>query len=661
MKILLLTSIIILSNTCIAIQPVTPGGLEPEIITPEDDELNVNKGAQSGNHLSIDDVKSVIAQGIKQAQNLNQLATFAVVDRVGNVLAVFRMNGIDTQVTISSTMPATVETGLDNIVLPSGADGDALAAIAKAITGAYLSSGGNAFSTRTAGQIIQEHFNPGEDNQPGGPLFGVQFSQLPCSDFSLRYDANNSIGPQRSPLGLSADSGGFPLYKNNEVVGGIGVISDNHYGIDKNILNFDNDDDESIALAATIGFEPDIDIQANRITVDGKTLRYSDIRLSDISITPQTAQNFDALANSVGELIAVTAYTDSIIQRGSVFGEAESGIRMENEKYAGFDAFVFVDENNEERFIPQSGTDGGMLNGVSVLTENEVLQILKSSLDIANRARAQIRRPLGSQARVTISVVDTQGRPLGIVRTRDAPVFGSDVSLQKARTATFFSNKDAAQTLNKIVNPTQYFDTDLMVDDLIDIADYVSAIKAFVGSTALSDGVAFSDRAGGNLSRPFYADGIQNNDNGPLSKSYRNDEWSVFSTGLQLDLVMNKVIQHVLFVAAGVGNDTNSICTDYKSTRLANGIQIFPGSVPIYRGNQLVGGIGVSGDGVDQDDMIAFLGVHNAGLILSGSINNAPIDMRADNLTPQGVRLRYVQCPQSPFLEGNQQNVCQGK
>ena len=53
------------------------------------------------------------------------------------------------------------------------------AAISKAVTGAYLSSSqGNAFSTRTANQIIQEHFDPGVAGTPSGPLFGVQFSQL---------------------------------------------------------------------------------------------------------------------------------------------------------------------------------------------------------------------------------------------------------------------------------------------------------------------------------------------------------------------------------------------------------------------------------------------------------------------------------------------------
>ncbi len=618
----------------------------------------ISTEASSDNHLSVSNIKQVLSQGISQAMAINKKATIAVVDRVGNVLAVYRMTGIDQMVTISTTQPATVETGLDNIVLPSAADGDALAAIAKAITGAYLSSSGNAFSTRTAGQIIQEHFNPGEDNQPSGPLFGVQFSQLPCSDFSLRYDPSKSIGPQRSPLGLSADPGGFPLYKNGVVVGGVGVISDNHYGIDKNILNFDDDTDELIALAAIINFEADIGIKANRVTVDGKTLRFSDALESDLS---GTTIAFDSLPAGTGNSIAVNTYTDGVIKRGTVFGHAESGVRADAQDFQNLDAFVFVDESDAERFRPQAGSDAATLNGIAPLTATEVQTILQDALAIANRSRAQIRQPLGSQARVTISVVDSQGNNLGIARTRDAPVFGSDVSLQKARTAAFFSNTDAANFLNNIDEPTRYLSPDLIVDDLVEIPDYVGAVKGFVGNTALEDGIAFSDRAGGNLSRPFYADGIENNDNGPLSKSNRNSEWSVFSTGLQLDLVLNKVIQHVIFAATGGGEDVNNICTETTSNRLANGIQIFPGSVPIYRGNQLIGAIGVSGDGVDQDDMIAFLGVHNAGLNLSGSINNAPANIRADTLSPRGTRLRFVQCPFSPFIDSNEQNVCQNK
>ena len=45
-----------------------------------------------------------------------------------------------------------------------------------------------------------------------------------------------------------------------------------------------------------------------------------------------------------------------------------------------------------------------------------------------SRARAPIRQPLNSQAQVSITVVDTRGKPLGLVRAPDAvrasvPVF----------------------------------------------------------------------------------------------------------------------------------------------------------------------------------------------------------------------------------------------
>jgi hypothetical protein len=35
--------------------------------------------------------------------------------------------------------------------------------------------------------------------------------------------------------------------------------------------------------------------------------------------------------------------------------------------------------------------------------------------------------------------------------------------------------------------------------------------------------------------------------------------------------------------------------------------------------------------------------------------------MRADELTPHGVRLRYVQCPLAPFNDSTDENVCAGQ
>ena len=213
-------------------------------------------------------------------------------------------------------------------------------------------------------------------------------------------------------------------------------------------------------------------------------------------------------------------------------------------------------------------------------------------------------------------------------RTQDAPIFGTDVSLQKARTAAFFSRRDAGQIL--INHGLQH---------------YVNTARAFIGPTALADGIAFSDRSGGNLSRPFYPDGINGNPHGPFSRPF--SVWSPFNVGLQFDLVQNMI------------TTPSTNCTGIPN--LPNGIQIFPGSVPIYRGRQLIGGIGVSGDGVDQDDMISFLGLHNAGLELGGAINNADPAIRADTLSPQGVRLRYINCPQAPFIDSTEAFPCNGK
>ena len=51
--------------------------------------------------------------------------------------------------------------------------------------------------------------------------------------------------------------------------------------------------------------------------------------------------------------------------------------------------------------------------------------------------------------------------------------------------------------------------------------------------------------------------------------------------------------------------------------RIANGITLFPGGFPIYRNGKLVGGIGASGDGSDQSDLVAFLGLSNGAAVLN--------------------------------------------
>lgn len=197
--------------------------------------------------------------------------------------------------------------------------------------------------------------------------------------------------------------------------------------------------------------------------------------------------------------------------------------------------------------------------------------------------------------------------------------------------------------------------------------------------TLFNQGIAFSDRALGDLARPFYPDGIDNSAPGPLSLPFAT--WSPFADGLQLDLVKFDVATYGLDGGAGappptagcgngtggnvVGGGANTGLVPAAApgdgrTPLANGLQIFPGGEPIYRGNTLVGAIGISGDGVSQDDMVGFLGLQNyvPDPAQAVALTNAPGAIRADQLTPGGARLSYVICPFAPFLNSRVQNAC---
>ena len=74
---------------------------------------------------------------------------------------------------------------------------------------------------------------------------------------------------------------------------------------------------------------------------------------------------------------------------------------------------------------------------------------------------------------------------------------------------------------------------------------------------------------------------------------------------------------------------------------LPNGMTIFPGGFPLYRDGILIGAIGVSGDGVDQDDLISASGA---------SLFPAPEAIRADQQQYQGARLPYAKFPRNPEL-----------
>ncbi len=209
------------------------------------------------------------------------------------------------------------------------------------------------------------------------------------------------------------------------------------------------------------------------------------------------------------------------------------------------------------------------------LSTSDVTQIINNAIATANLTRAVIRLPIGSRARMAIAVADLDGTIIGLYRMADGTVFSIDVAASKARNMVYFNS--GART----------------AADLTDVP---------LGTAATNRTIGFG-------AQPLYPPGIDGSAAGPFFSLYQQD-------------VANPCTQG--FEAAGPNQ---------------SGIVFFPGSVPLYRNGTLVGGLGVSGDGVEQDDYVAAGGA--AGF-------EAPAAIRADQVPVRGVRLPYLKFPQNP-------------
>jgi len=514
--------------------------------------------AITATNLTATDVQTILQQAASAAASLGKAVTIVVTDREANVLGLLAMPGAPATTTIRSVGAAGQ--GLEGTVAPA-----VEAATAKAATAAFFSTTGNAFSTRTAGFIIQEHFPPGISFRAGGPLYGVQFSSLPCGD----------IKKPSARLGLAGDPGGLPIYKDGLPAGGIGIEGDGLYTVDRDPTDNDQPFEEAIAASGLRGFAAPASIRGDTILVDGIRLPFTNI---STPLVPTTAAS---IAGAIISAAPASQFVPQVV--GGIAGEVSTQF------------FPFI---------------AGTAPSGNVLSAAEVDTIITRAAQQANITRAAIRQPLGSNARVSIAVVDTAGVVLGVFRQQDAPVFGFDVAVQKARTAAFFSNANAATALRAA-----------------GFGAYVD--RAIADGVRLDGAFAFSARAVGFLHRPFFPDGIDGSEPGPLSTAIGS--WSPFNVGMQLDLVRTNFLAALSGPVAG--------CTSIPA--LANGIQIFAGSVPLYKNGVLVGAIGISGDGIDQDDLIAAAGANSFA---------PPAGIRADQIFVRGVRLPFLKFPRSPNL-----------
>ena len=506
--------------------------------------------------LTATDVTQIIGHAVTRAAAISPNSVIAVTDREGDVLGVWVMRGGD------ATLP------------------EIATAVSKAGTAAYLSSNQDAFTSRTAGFIIQQHFPPGVSNAPPGPLVGVGLSNLFFSDintfrgpgstivFSPTPGAiNPPLYPQIKPvIGASLDGspGGVPLYKNGQLVGGIGVTGN---GTPSPIANFraenpfifiaGSDTDEDVALAGQHGYAPSSGILATNVFIGG-------IRLPYVNSSTVFSQTISLQGNAdsrylIRDTPAPFAYPVATL--GGVSGQIRQPIIND--------------------------PIGGTINGQPRLTAAEVRSILSYAAYQTSITRAAIRLPIGVPMKAFITVVNNPNvggvapTVLGTFRTGEATLFSWDVAVQKARTVIFYSSHDF---LN------------------------------------LGLRVALSVRTVGFLAQCNYPPGINGN-----SPGFFNGQQEMVSGLLGNHCNPSAITPNPAFTTP------NPI--------LPNGITIFPGAFGLYRNGVLIGAIGVSGDGVDQDDLTGAAGTHDF---------LAPFSIRADQFFFRGTRLPYAKFPRDP-------------
>ena len=246
----------------------------------------------------------------------------------------------------------------------------------------------------------------------------------------------------------------------------------------------------------------------------------------------------------------------------------------------------------------------GSLVSSSGLTAADVAQIVNQAVAEANTLRAAVRLPFGQTATFIIAVTDEGGNILAEYRMQDALFDAVDVVPSKARNAYYFSTPEGYQVLKRYVTGNPY-------DRYAWEPDPPGGAWALTSRTISFGG------------QPLFPPGID------LEKPATPGPW------------------FDLFVY-----DTLNPCTEgdgpsrggNRSFANQNGITWFPGSVPLYKNGRLVGGLGVSGDGVEQNDLVSAAG---------GAGFEPPAELRVDNSViktgaGEDVRLPYLKFPRNP-------------
>ena len=244
------------------------------------------------------------------------------------------------------------------------------------------------------------------------------------------------------------------------------------------------------------------------------------------------------------------------------------------------------------------------------LTAEDVINIVNQGLDRSSNTRAAIRIPIDRHVRMVFAVSDKSGNLLGLYREPDATIFSIDVAVAKSRNVVYYANPALLQSVDKL--PT------------------------------VPAGTALTNRSFRYLSEPRFPEGIDGAPPAPFSvlTDGGTNPLTALNVGPRLPASAFQSVQGYDLFNPGTNfhNPFNPLNQD--------GIVFFPGSTPLYKDvdgsgqKVLVGGVGVSGDGVDQDDVVTFAA--------SRGYRVPPNIPRADQVFVRGIRIPFQKFNRNP-------------
>jgi uncharacterized protein GlcG (DUF336 family) len=413
----------------------------------------------------------------------------------------------------------------------------------------------------------------------------------------ISWGVATGLLPTAQGRGIATLPGGIPLYKNGVLVGGIGVFfpGSTGYASEEN-SSLSNTHDPS---------KPDLSLEAEYVAfaaAGGSS--GAGFPIGAIAGVPPVP-GFDLPFGRI-DLVGITL---NIYGPGGIQGP---------QNLVSFGQTLGTGNPNSGVDEPISTSGATLAAGVSVpdgwlvtphagggLTADDVTRIIEQGISQANITRAAIRLPLGSRTRMVFAVTDEAGDVLGLYRMPDATVFSLDVAVAKARNVAYYNNAAELQP-----------------------QDQLPGIPA---------GASFTARTFRYLALPFFPEGI--NGQPPAPFSILNDPGVNPQNGLNVGPPLPASAYQTVLGYAAFHPSANF--RDPNDPANQNGVVFFPGSSGLYTGNgtAIVGGLGVSGDGVDQDDVVTF----------AASLGYTPAEvLKADQFFFQSVRLPYQKFNRNP-------------